>query len=208
MITRLFLLGSTTLIFVFLIIACSKKELKWDLSKKTEEIVLHLDFETTSMLTTQFTWSSNGTPNYANWEITPNGFSGNGLMANNNQVYGYGVSEGFIEFNYDLKKEGKVRFRYESLIGLQPKLETSFNGYIYLYEHEATLFVDDVDFGNFYYIPSKSEYQNQNSLSIANNKWFFLNSNTIPQGLHKIRIQFHSAPKNVDDLEVIEYSVE
>lgn len=193
-------------ILCFCSLHAQKKELKWDLSKKTEEIVLHLDFENTSILTTQFTWSSNGTPNYANWEITPNGFSGNGLMANNNQVYGYGVSEGFIEFNYDLKKEGKVRFRYESLIGLQPKLETSYNGYIYLYEHEAKLFVDDIDFGNFYYTPSKSEYQN--SLSISNKKWFFLNSNNIQQGLHKIRIQFHSAPKNVDDLEVIEYSVE
>jgi len=182
LITMLFLISMTS--------ACKKFQLTWNLSQKEEKFVQRFDCESLNQLSTQFIWISSGPQYYETWEIDPSGFSGNCLIANNNQVYGLGVQQGYIEFNHTFQNNGYVRFRVDDLGGhITQSFETKWNKLLYAHRYDAKLFIDDVAQGEFYLIPSQNQYKNP----------------TIQPGTHNIRIQFNFTPPKVDEIEIIEF---
>lgn len=183
--------------------ACKKFQLTWNLSQKEEKFVQRFDCESLNQLSTQFIWISSGPQNYETWEIQPSGFSGNCLVANNNQVYGLGVQEGYIEFNHEFKNKGYIRFRVDNFsANFTQLLETKWNKYVYVYKYNAQLFIDDMPYGEFYFLPTQNQYKNPSFLQ--NMSWPQVNSDIINSGTHKIRIQFDFPPPNVDDIEILE----
>jgi len=196
LITMLFLISMTS--------ACKKFQLTWNLSQKEEKFVQRFDCESLNQLSTQFIWISSGPQYYETWEIDPSGFSGNCLIANNNQVYGLGVQQGYIEFNHTFQNNGYVRFRVDDLGGhITQSFETKWNKLLYAHRYDAKLFIDDVAQGEFYLIPSQNQYKNPTILD--NIIWPQLKSNIIQPGTHNIRIQFNFTPPKVDEIEIIEF---